>query len=146
MPLHLKARKPECERDECESLGARLRRRRRELDLTQSEVAERLGANLWSVLKWEQKGRLPSVEFYPAIIQFLGYEPWPEPSTLAEAHAAERRRRGLSISAVAAEIGVYEGTWTRWERGEWKLTHRTAEAVERFLGVPIKTRFPADVR
>jgi hypothetical protein len=41
---------------------------------------------------------------YPAIIAFLGYEPWSEPKTVPEALLAERRRRGLSIKRAAQAI------------------------------------------
>jgi hypothetical protein len=105
-----------------------------------------LGANEWSVIGWERKGRKPSVEHYPAIIRFLGYEPWPEPRTLAEALIAERRRRGLAICAAAAAMGVDEGTWGRWEKGEWKPTSRTLPMIDAFLGLPTVTRFPGQIR
>ena len=53
-----------------------------------------------------------------AIIQYLGYEPWPVPSSLPDKLISERRRRGLSVKRAARQMGVDEGTWTRWERGD----------------------------
>lgn len=88
----------------------------------------------WKTLMWwERDEREPFVSVYPAIIRFLGYEPWEEPQTLGEALLAERRRRGIRIDQAAELVGVDEGTWRRWERGEWKPTRRTAAAVETFL-------------
>ena len=95
---------------------------------------------------WERGVREPFDKFYPAIIRFLGYEPWDTPRTLAEALVVERRRRGLPVKRAAAEIGVDEGTWLRWERGEWKPTALTLPAIDRFLGLACKVQFPGEVR
>lgn len=95
---------------------------------------------------WERDEREPFVSAYPAIIQFLGYEPWPEPTTLAEALKVERRRRGLEIRAAAALASADEGTWRRWERGEWKPTRRTAAALAVSLKFDFVTAFPKDFR
>jgi len=146
VPLLLSAKRPDVEADEGDSLGARLRRRRRELGLHQDEAAALLGADPKSVMWWERDERLPFVHFYPAIIAYLGFEPWPEPQTLGAALLAERRRRGVEIRKAAALAGVDEGTWGRWERGEWKATSRSLPVIDRILGFCAATRFPRDVR
>jgi transcriptional regulator with XRE-family HTH domain len=144
--LRLRAPKPEVERDEGDSLGSHLRRRRRELGLRRIDVAQQLGADPRSLMWWERDERQPFVSFYPVILGFLGYEPWPEPETLAEALLAERRRRGLSREGAAALVGVDEATLWRWENAEWKPTQRTAAALDGFLGYAVKERFPREVR
>ena len=105
-----------------------------------------MGADWKSVMWWERDGREPIVSSYPAIIEFLGFEPWPEPSCLAEALLAERRRRGLNRADAAALVGVDETTWWRWEIGEWKPMSRAAAALDHFLGCAVKERFPTEVR
>ncbi|WP_425262588.1 helix-turn-helix domain-containing protein [Sphingobium cyanobacteriorum] len=114
--ITLKATKPSAVDDESITLAASLRRVRRERGLFQREVAVLMGVSHTSVLDWEQ-GKEPEVRMYPRIIQFLGFEPWPEPQTLAEQLLAERRRRGRSMRRAALAIGVDEGTWRRWETG-----------------------------
>ena len=76
--------------------------------------------------------------FYPALIGFLGCEPWPEPQTLGQRLQAERRRRGLTIDRAAALLGVDEGTLGRWETGEWNVhSHRCRKLLAEFLeGAP----------
>ncbi|HZL00859.1 MAG TPA: helix-turn-helix domain-containing protein [Caulobacteraceae bacterium] len=106
----LRAAKPEVLRYSGDSLGAQLRRRRRELGIRQCDAARTMGADPKSVWWWERDGRPPLVHMYPAIIAFLGYEPWPEPETLGEALRAERRRRGLAVKQAAPLVGVDEGT------------------------------------
>ncbi|MEO8114266.1 MAG: helix-turn-helix transcriptional regulator, partial [Phenylobacterium sp.] len=139
-------RKPEVAAEDGDSLGARLRRRRRELGIRRVDAATHLGASWKSLMWWERDNRLPIVSAYPGIIAFLGYEPWPEPCSLAEALLAERRRRGLETCKAAALIGVDEGTWSRWERAEWKPTRRTVLALNRLFGLSVQIEFPADVR
>jgi len=57
------------------TLGDHIRRRRLELRLLQSQVAECLGANRISVQNWERGVYEPAPRFLPGIIQFLGYDP-----------------------------------------------------------------------
>jgi transcriptional regulator with XRE-family HTH domain len=144
--LRLKARKPETLAVQGDTLGAKLRRRRRELALRRIDVASTLGISWKSLMWWERDLRLPFVHAYPRIIEFLGYEPWDPPQTLAEALLAERRRQGLSVEGAADIVSVDPGTWLRWERGEWKPTRRSRPGLDTFLGMDTKRTLPADVR
>lgn len=105
-----------------------------------------MGVNEWTYTNWEKAYYEPVDRFYPAIIAFLGYEPWPAPETLGEAMRAERRRRGLPLKRAAALVGVDEGTWMRWERGECKLLTRARNVIDAFLQLSTKDVFPAAVR
>lgn len=118
---------------EGESLGAQLRRRRHELGLRRVDVAAMLGCDEKSLMWWEQDAREPLPRFYPAIVQFLEREPWPEPETLPERLLAERRRRGFTIREAAEVIGVDEGTYGRWESGEWRPTQQTNSMLDGYL-------------
>lgn len=53
----------------------------------------------------------------PAIIRFLGYDPFPEPKNLPERLLAKRRAMGWSTREAALQVGVDEGTWRAWEQG-----------------------------
>ncbi len=88
----------------------------------------------FSLRNWESGHRQPSDRLYPSLITYLGEDPWDEPATLGERLQAERRRRGLSIDRAAALLSVDEGTWARWESGEWKPQRRAREALGAFLG------------
>lgn len=129
-----------------DNLGARLQRRRFELGLRRIDAAAQMGVDEKTLMWWERSEREPFVNAYPAIIEFLGYEPWEEPRTLGEALLAERRRRGLRIDQVADLARVDEGTWRRWERGEWKPTRLTCPALDHLLGRSVRATFPHDVR
>jgi len=148
MPVsaRLRGRKPELVALEGDSLGAHLRRRRRELRLRRVDAAKLVGADEKTLMWWERDQREPIVSLYPGILAFLGYEPWPEPQSLRDALLAERRRRGINLAQAAELVGVDEGTWRRWETGEWKPMSRAAGVLSELLGYPIKRRFPAEAR
>ncbi len=144
--LQLRALRPEVIALQGDTLGSKLRRRRHELALDRRAAAAFLEADEKTLMWWERDQRPPFVHAYPGIIRFLGYEPWPAPQTLGEALLAERRRRGLPIKQAAQELGVDEGSFRRWERGQWKATRRTAPAINAWLGTDIRDAFPSDVR
>jgi hypothetical protein len=76
-----------------------------------------LGTDEWTVGNWEKDRTFPAARYFPAIFQFLGYDPFPEPITVSEKLLAKRRALGLSVKRAAAKIGVDERTFTSWERG-----------------------------
>lgn len=57
-----------------------------------------------------------------------------------------RRQQGVEIRKAAALIGADEGTWRRWERGEWKPTRRTLPSLDGLLGLSVAEVYPRDVR
>lgn len=121
------------EREPC-TLGEHLKKRRLIRNLLQREAAKEMGVCHSTYLQWEGDCTKPAIAFYPKIISFLGYEPWPAPRTLAKALLAERRRRGWSIRRAAESMQVDEGTFARWEAGERKPWGRWCSRVDAFLG------------
>lgn len=109
-----------------------MRKRRCQSGLRQWQVAAELGVDVSTYLLWEQDRCQPTVRYYPAIFTFLGYEPFQEPTTLPKEIAAQRRRLGLTIEDAARLAGVDEGTFRRWETGEWK-PKKSQKAVQAFL-------------
>jgi DNA-binding XRE family transcriptional regulator len=72
-------------------------------------------ASIWNC---ESNSSQPDFRYPPAIIEFLGYNPLPEPTTLGERLVRHRISLGMSQKEAAAEIGVDAATLARWERGE----------------------------
>ncbi len=112
----ISTQKPEVAALSADTLGAKLKRRRLEKGQRQIDAAREMGVSHHTVIDWEKAEKAPAVGQYPAIIAYLGFEPWPRPMTLPEKLLAERRRRGWSVKRSAAILGVDEGTFTRWER------------------------------
>ena len=133
MPIRLKALKPKDTDFEPETLGEHIRKRRLELSLTQKQAAKRLRVNPWTVLNWEKGHTEAPIASMPAILRFLGYDPFPVPVTLPERMLAKRRARGWSIADAAKQLGVDEGTWGNWERTGHIKWNRYRLIVETFL-------------
>jgi hypothetical protein len=73
-------------------------------------AAQRIGADVFSLINWEKGETEPAIRFWPAIIAYLGYDPSPLPVTLGDHIRAERRRRGCNLALLARERGVDPGT------------------------------------
>ena len=69
----VRATKPEVQALQGDSLGAKLRRRRRELGLFAKDAARQIGVCEESLYKWERDICEPRVRLYPKVIAFLGH-------------------------------------------------------------------------
>lgn len=116
VPLSLRFVRPKAYPAEPKTLGEHLLKRRMEQERTQAEVGRELGTDEWTVGNWEKDRTFPAVRYFPAIFRFLGYDPFPEPTTLSAKLLAKRRALGLSVKQAAAKVGVHEGTFGAWER------------------------------
>ncbi|MBL8311197.1 MAG: YifB family Mg chelatase-like AAA ATPase [Burkholderiales bacterium] len=118
-----------------QTVGEHLRKKRIELGLRQIDVAERIGVAEWTIINWE-RGTTTKVpdRYFAKVIEFLGYNPEPEPSTWGARLKWKRRLLGLTATAFGKMIGVSVDTIQAWERGQMPPTfvvHR--EAVAGFL-------------
>jgi DNA-binding XRE family transcriptional regulator len=129
----LKALKPERIGEQGDSLPAHLQRRRRELGLFRKQAARQIGVKEWTLLKWEHGMATPLVSFYPRIIAYLGYEPWPKPETLAEMLLAQRCRQGFSAKETAEMMGIDPGTYSRMEQGHVPGHLHIRNIIKRFV-------------
>ncbi|MES2672410.1 MAG: helix-turn-helix transcriptional regulator [Pseudomonadota bacterium] len=106
------------------------------LAITQEEAAARLGVNAWTVHNWETGQSKPAIQFIPALVLFLGYDPEPvDVGTLAGRLVGKRRELGLSQREAARVLGIDPGTWAGWELGARIVREGHRRAVEGFLGV-----------
>jgi DNA-binding XRE family transcriptional regulator len=82
----LKARRPlpDSYPKSLKTMGDHIRKRRLDLGLLQSEVARQIGVCTSTVCNWEGNESTPVVRFMPAIQAFLGYDPAPEPNSIAD--------------------------------------------------------------
>jgi site-specific DNA recombinase len=119
--------------EKLETIGDHLLRRRLALKLLQRQVAEIVGVDKASIYNWERNYSEPRLEYMPAIIRFLGYNPFPPSKSWAERLVHGRKAIGLSQREAAARIGVDMSTLARWERGEREPTGRFAACTEALL-------------
>ena len=103
----------------------------------QAEVGRRLGVHRGSVQNWERGVGVPGVRQMPAIIEFLGYDPEPEPEGLPKRIAYARRRLGFAQEDLALALKTSLVKLWQWESGRshpdenklLKLQHLLNEAV-----------------
>jgi site-specific DNA recombinase len=119
--------------EKLETIGDHLRRRRLILKLIQRQVAKQIGVDGSSIHNWETNLCKPSLQYMPAIIRFLGYNPVPPGSGCAERLIQCRTALGLSQRESAKRLGVDQGTLARWERGERKPAGGFLARVMRFV-------------
>lgn len=84
--------------------------RRLDLGLLQREAAQTMGVSKATVWLWEASRVEPEVFMYPAIIAFLGYDPFPEPKSRGEAIWKARVMRGWTKKELARQARVDEQT------------------------------------
>ncbi len=104
------------------------------LGLRQIDVAPLLGIDSFSLGNWEKGKTEPLVQYYPAIMEFLGYCPYQCGNTFGTKLRLHRTHQGLSHRHLARRIGVDQGSISRWESGERRLGKRTIGKVRLFLG------------
>ena len=106
-----------------------------DLNLRQREVAVIIGVDKTTIENWEQSRSNPNLRAWPAVLEFLGYNPLPEGRTIGEALRRHRWTLGLSCAEAAKTMDIDPGTLARWERGEREPQGRYLGLVEEFLDV-----------
>ncbi|QIL42584.1 helix-turn-helix transcriptional regulator [Pedobacter sp. HDW13] len=92
-----------------------------ELKLLQKDVARICGVTEDCITNWERNRSTPQIQFFPCIINFLGYMPFEvdltSPSGKLKAH---RNINGLSQKQFGKILGVDGATICSWELEENK--------------------------
>ena len=86
-----------------------------------------------TVMHWEQGATTPPVVHMPAIIAFLGYEPFDAPENLPDRMRRYRMLHGLTIDAAAAALEVDPGSWSAWESGKVTPWPRYKKGIESLI-------------
>ena len=97
-----------------------------------------------TIASWENDKAVPQIAFMPAIVRFLGYDPTPAPTTLADRMRSYRQRLGLSIKEAAHRARVDESTWGSWERTGLIPWKRYRTLVDEFLAQQATNRATPD--
>ena len=90
-----------------------------QLKLHQSDVAKIFDVCEDSITGWETQRNRPHIHYYPKMIEFLGYNPFPvDTETLGGRIKKHRIEQGLSHAKLGAKIGVDASTIGAWEQNE----------------------------
>jgi DNA-binding XRE family transcriptional regulator len=99
-----------------QTIGQHLKHERQLRKMFQRDVAKELCINQWTLIGWEKGTKqISQPSFFPRVIAWLGYDPFPIPKTEGEELRQARLRRGLTTRQAADEVGLDQGTWLRFE-------------------------------
>ena len=112
-----------------------IKRKRLDLRLYQSDVANILKVSEATIYNWENNRSAPQVNYYPFIIEFLRYFPFDVDATTFSGKLKEYRyKNGLTIEDMGKVLKVDESTVFNWERGKRTPLPKTLNKVEQLLG------------
>jgi transcriptional regulator with XRE-family HTH domain len=118
------------------TIGDRLRNRRLELRLVQSQVAAKLEVSEDTIAFWENNKVEPSVKQYPGIIQFLGYISFDfDESTIGGRIKKYRYLHGLSQEEFSQLIGVNESTISHYENNKYKPSRKALTKLKPLISL-----------
>jgi DNA-binding transcriptional regulator YiaG len=89
-----------------------------------------------TVTAWERNATVPEIRYIPAIVKFLGYNPFPVVNSFPERLAWERKALGLSQRRMAEKLGVDPTTLMGWEGGRHQPKGRSTYLIARVLQTP----------
>jgi transcriptional regulator with XRE-family HTH domain len=133
--VRLKCPRPKAYSQNPQTIGEHIKKRRLKLGLTQKQAAKALALNPWTVLNWETGQHQPPIRSIPRILAFLGYDPFPPPTSVGEQLLHLRRQHGWSTTKAARQLGVDRATWQDWEHGELILFRSHRLRVAAVLGL-----------
>ena len=102
--------------DKPQTIGQHIKKRRIELGLKQTEVAEQFGMHFTSLQLWERGIGIPGVKPLPNIVRFLGYVPFACGKTDGERFSFMRRSCGMTQDELARVLRFSPCTIRRWEQ------------------------------
>jgi len=97
------------------------------------QLSTQLGCDDVSLVNWEQNHFQPTLKFIPKIIEFLGFDPFPEAEGLIGRLQKFQKKNGLRADEVSKQIGISACLIPAWERGRNKPSKKSLRKIEYFL-------------
>ena len=111
-----------------------LKKRRLQLRLLQADVAKIFDVSEDSITGWENARSVPQIQYYPKLIAFLGYNPFPVGTdTLGGRIKKYRIEQGLSHKKFGEKMGVDASTIGGWEVNEHLPNKAKQKILEQFF-------------
>src|SRR5687767_14912194 len=86
------------------TLGEHLKKRRMEQGMLQRHLQANFKLDKETYANWEKDHCCPAMKHWPAIIDFLGYDPTPSTNSLWSRLLKYRRAHGISRNALAKHL------------------------------------------
>jgi transcriptional regulator with XRE-family HTH domain len=120
------------------TLGDHIRKARLDAGLWHKHVAKAVGVGVCTVNNWEQNHSEPEIRYIPAIIEFLGYNPRPEPEGTLERLEWFRWSHGLSIERLGAVMKRDPEQLSDWLSRRHKPFKKSLARIDEFLNRQIQ--------
>jgi transcriptional regulator with XRE-family HTH domain len=138
-----------------QTIGAHLRKKRFDLQMRQSEAAQRLGVSQRTLSSWERDKIYPTWPLQPGIVAYLGYNPFTDPAlgrpggnepsgvdflssatpaNLGQKIARRRVQMRKNRKECAKELGVSVKTLLNWETNRRQPSALLRKRIAGFLG------------
>lgn len=120
------------------TVGEHVLKKRLEDGLDRKQLATRFGVDECTLMNWEL-GRTKTIpaRAMPGIINYLGYNPEPEPAHFGARLQWKRRSMGWTAAEAARQNSVDQSTWEVWEkRKDWPRYPRYRAFLQEFLSMP----------
>jgi len=115
------------------SLGAELRRKRIESQLSQGQVAKLLSVSFVTYRGYESNRNIPHDHIKNRVNQFIGYNFWDDGSdTLANMLLCHRIKKEMTAAELGTVIGVSRNTIKRIETGVY-VSVKMKKVITQFL-------------
>ena len=118
---------------ELKSIGEHIRKRRMDLELSRRTVAERIGIARDTLKVWELGRQEIRSAYYPAIIEFLEYNPLAPGDTFAGRLEYWRKTLGMTQEELAEELGFSDFTFGLWESRKQVPKKSNLERMKKFF-------------
>jgi transcriptional regulator with XRE-family HTH domain len=116
------------------SFGEHIRNKRVELQINQKQAAELLHTTMSNVWIWENNVANPLIMNYPAIVSFLGYEPFTiDNTTLAGRIKYYRYKHGLTQEQLAKLIPIDESVLASYESEKHVPLQKNQKKIDDFI-------------
>ena len=104
-----------------QTIGEHIKRERQLRGLRQCDVATELGVNTFTICNWENGQAVGRPRYYPIIIDWLEYDPFPEPQTIGQKLLQDRLRLGLTSQEMAQRNGVDQSVILKGEKSRRRI-------------------------
>ena len=102
--------------------------------MNQGFVAILLGCTEQTIRFWEQGRTRPRHWYMPKLIEFLGYDPMAEPTSIGQRLIRYRQSHGLTQRGLARILGVDPSSVWAWETSEHNPSPKSLLLIRQLLG------------
>jgi len=115
------------------TLGEHVKKARIDKNHFQKQAAAEIGVSVDSLCYWENGRTQPEIRYYPQIIQYIGFNPFPEPVDTIQRLEWYKTVNGLSFDGLAAKTKIHPEQLQAWLTGKKTPIQRNIQKIERLL-------------